>query len=378
MRVALVVSGGVDRSARAIVPAFQWLIERLTRRADLTIEVVALHFEPAPIQYTLWGAPVWDLGTRGVPPGLRRVVQRRRLAAWLAQRPRFDVVHAWWAIPAGWVATAAIGRTGPAVIVTTSSGEFAALAAQEYGFQRRWIDRRLISRTLSRAAAVTVPTHYQAAWARRHGVEPVVIAHGVPAEWIARRPDPPSPWRLAQIAHINRVKDHDTSLAALAHARARGLDVRLDVVGGDTRQRAVERLASTLGLRDYVTFHGACDSNHVREVLRRAHAHVLSSRHEGGGVAVLEAAALGVPTIGTAVGYIADWAPDAAVAVAPGDAAALGDAIVDVLSDPARRAALADQAHARALAHDADAMADAFARLYHAAALSRRPASTTP
>ncbi len=36
---------------------------------------------------------------------------------------------------------------------------------------------------------------------------------------------------------------------------------------------------------------------------------IISSRHEAGPLAVLEAAVKGVPTVGTAVGHIAEWAP---------------------------------------------------------------------
>ena len=42
---------------------------------------------------------------------------------------------------------------------------------------------------------------------------------------------------------------------------------------------------------------------------------IISSRHEAGPLAVLEAATVGVPTVGTAVGDIAEWAPSAALAV---------------------------------------------------------------
>src|SRR2546429_2362007 len=52
-----------------------------------------------------------------------------------------------------------------------------------------------------------------------------------------------------------------------------------------------------------------------------------SSRHETGPLAMLEAAVAGVPTIGTAVGHIAEWAPHAAVSAPVGDSAGLAGAI---------------------------------------------------
>jgi glycosyltransferase involved in cell wall biosynthesis len=90
----------------------------------------------------------------------------------------------------------------------------------------------------------------------------------------------------------------------------------------------------------------------------------MSSRHEAAGVAVLEAAAAGVPTVGTRTGYVADWSPGAAVAVTPGDAPALACGLAALLSDPAERLALGLRAQARAAAMTADDSAAACEAVY--------------
>jgi glycosyltransferase involved in cell wall biosynthesis len=81
-------------------------------------------------------------------------------------------------------------------------------------------------------------------------------------------------------------------------------------------------------------------------------------------VVALEAALSGVATVGTAVGYLADWAPDAAVAVEPADPSALAGAIAAALADSHRRQRLAANAREWALRHDADWTADAFSQIY--------------
>ena len=82
----------------------------------------------------------------------RRLAQRQRLRTTLASLPRFDVLHAYWGIPAGcWVATSVGRKLELPVIVTADSGEFVADHEIAYGFQRRWIDRRLIRDTMLRA-----------------------------------------------------------------------------------------------------------------------------------------------------------------------------------------------------------------------------------
>jgi len=91
---------------------------------------------------------------------------------------------------------------------------------------------------------------------------------------------------------------------------------------------------------------------------------VMTSRHEAGPAVLMEAALAGVPTVGTRVGQIEEWAPDAAVAVAPGDAAGIASEIMALLADEDRRMALAALAGQRASAEDADWTAQRVERIY--------------
>jgi len=73
---------------------------------------------------------------------------------------------------------------------------------------------------------------------------------------------------------------------------------------------------------------------------------VQSSLHEAQGMAVLEAAACGVPCAGTATGALCDLAPEAARTTAP-DAHALAQAIVELAVDKAQRRELGRAARAK-------------------------------
>ena len=160
------------------------------------------------------------------------------------------------------------------------------------------------------------------------------------------------------------MKDHATLLRALARVVADTPHVHLDIVGEDTLDGRVQRLCQALGLDAHVTFHGFQPADRVAAFFARAHLHVVSSRHEAAGAVSLEAACAGVATVGTEVGYIADWNGERAVAVPTGDAEALAAAILSLLADPARRAGLAAAARSWALAHDADWSATQFDQLY--------------
>ena len=98
--------------------------------------------------------------------------------------------------------------------------------------------------------------------------------------------------------------------------------------------------------------------------MERADILLMSSRHEAGPLVVLEAAIAGVPTVGTNVGHVADWAPHAAVAVAVGDADALARETMALIADEPRRLSIAREAQRRAIAIDADFTAATFERIY--------------
>jgi glycosyltransferase involved in cell wall biosynthesis len=169
---------------------------------------------------------------------------------------------------------------------------------------------------------------------------------------------------LLRVASLNRVKDDPTLLHALARLVERRLDVHLDIVGEDTMGGNTQALARALGLESRVTFHGFQATDRLAAFYARAHLHVVSSRHEAAGVVVLEAAAARLPTVGTAVGYVADWHPDRAMAVPVQDPAALATAIDEMLHDPRRRDRLASAAREWTLTHDADWTAEQFERIY--------------
>ncbi|HLY52104.1 MAG TPA: glycosyltransferase, partial [Steroidobacteraceae bacterium] len=163
---------------------------------------------------------------------------------------------------------------------------------------------------------------------------------------------------------LNRVKDQATLLHALAALARAGLDFHLDIVGEDTLGGETEHLAGELGLAGRVRFHGFLPQRLLRPLIEAAHLMLISSRHETGPLALLEAAAAGVPTVGTFVGHLAEWAPDAAIAVPVADPPALARAIARVLADEELRLRLAREALQRATREDADHTARTFQSIY--------------
>ena len=361
MNVALFVPGGVDRSGvDRVTPALLWLIERLARNHN--VHVFALHQDDLPGEWTLVGAAVHGIGTAH---GRRR----RLLAAFnrYDSKHRFDVIHAFGGGPGVYGAIVARLRRRPLLLQITG-GELASLPDLEYGSWRTRRSRVAMSFAARTAHVVTVASEPMRRLAESRGIAAQVVPLGVALD--AWSPCPPklrhdrSCARLLHVADINRVKDHLTMLGAARWLRDSGVEFQLDFAGVDTLGGAVQKIGHDLGLNDVINWHGRISRGAVRKLVEDAHLLVLSSRHEAGPLAVLEAAVAGVPTVGTSVGHIAEWEPHAAKAVALGNSALLGAAIASLLADEPARMAMAREAQARAIQIDADYTAERFQQLY--------------
>jgi glycosyltransferase involved in cell wall biosynthesis len=367
MRVAVVMTGGLHPSGREqIIPSYLGLFSAMSRRHP--VHAFVLRHLRAATTYELEGIVVHDLGSPSARLGLGRLAQWRALDRALTRAGPFDVVHGVWADPAGLLAGAAGRRLGIPSVVTCTSGEFVAHPDIEYGLQRTVRGRALVKAATTLATRVHVASRHAEALAARLGITPTTIPIGldVPGTGISvDRPAGP-PWRLLQVASLNRVKEQVRLLEALALID-RTMDVRLDLVGEDTLGGALQAAAAAAGVADRITFHGFLDQDAIAPLRARAHLYVQSSRHEGAGVSVLEAAAAGLPVLGTRVGYVADWAPTAAEAVDDASPRMLATALARLLTNPERRAEIAAHALAFARAHDVHWSVDTLLKLYEGA-----------
>jgi glycosyltransferase involved in cell wall biosynthesis len=360
VKLALVVPGGVDRSGEfRVIPALLALIERLARTHE--VHVFALHQEAAEGRWELAGASIHNIGD-----GWTRL---RAIAAIRTEHRRapFDRLHAIFSGSCSLVAVVAARMLRLPSLVHVAGGELVALHAIGYGGRRKWKGRLREACVLRGANVVTAASAPLVDSLQALGIEARRVPLGVDLQaWppLAPRGRGAGPARLIHVASLNRVKDQPTLLRALGVLHDTGLAFRMDIVGVDTLQGEMQRLARQLGLEHCVYFLGFRTQRDLRTLMESADLLVMSSQHEAGPLVLLEAAVAGVPTVGTAVGHLVEWSPSAASAVPTGDWAALAEAIRQVLADESLRLQLAAAAQRRALLEDADATARLFEALY--------------
>jgi glycosyltransferase involved in cell wall biosynthesis len=352
MRIAFVAPGFVEQRDDPGMPAVVDLVERVARVAD--VELIALRHPPRRGPYRVAGAEVRSLAlglSRG-PVG-RATVMGRGLRAVLAtdRRRRIDLVHGLWADEPGAVAVVAARLLRRPSVVSVLGGELVALPDIDYGAALgrggRWTTRL----ALQLADAVTVgSTPLAASVGARGNREAQVLPLGVELATFSSATGVPSgATTILFVGSLEPVKDPGLLLrafAALAAARP-GLTLRL--VGSGSLRGALEAESAALGLVGRVRFDGEVARRDLPPIYRAATVLAVPSRHEAQSMVAVEAAACGLPVVGSRVGAVADLAHrEAALTITPGDLDGLSSGLAAIIDDPelAHRMAVAATAAA--------------------------------
>jgi glycosyltransferase involved in cell wall biosynthesis len=171
------------------------------------------------------------------------------------------------------------------------------------------------------------------------------------------------------------VKAHAVLIDAFANVVEQVPEARLIIVGEGPEREALERAIAERRLQGVVLLTG--HRSDVGCVLRACDVFCLPSHSEGLSISLLEAMASGLPVVATAVGSTPDVVtPETGLLVPPANPAALAKALVSLLTQPERRAAMSDAAKARVRDHySISRTATQYLALYQSALARTRRAS---
>lgn len=319
---------------------------------------------------------------------LMRGRSMRRLTATLAAR-RFDLVHIQTPFVAHYAGLAMARRLGlPRV-------ESYHTFFEEYLFHYApLVPRtalRLAARRFSRwqcnaMDAIAVPSTAMLEHLRAYGVvtPAEVLPTGIPAErfgrcdgtaFRARHGIPGERKVLVFIGRVAHEKNIDFLLEVVATLRRRRPDVLLVIAGEGPAEGHLRGRVDALGIGANVRFVGYLErERELPECYCAADAFVFASRTETQGLVLLEAMALGLPVVSTAVMGTRDILAAGRGALVPADDVADFSAAVErLLADPGLAARLAQEAKEHARQWSAGALAERMLELY-ARVISPRPA----
>lgn len=149
------------------------------------------------------------------------------------------------------------------------------------------------------------------------------------------------PLRVLTVSRLHEDKGIEYSIRAIGHLISSYplLSVEYRIVGDGPLEESLKQLTRDLDLSGQVHFIGALDQTGVIEQLLEADVFLLTSLHEGLGMALLEAQAVGLPIVATET----DGIPEAvdpnrsAVLVTPKDIEGTAQQLYNLLMEPERR-----------------------------------------
>jgi len=213
---------------------------------------------------------------------------------------------------------------------------------------RRWFVRNMRRQCRAATVAIYVSSHVLPdRYPPGPTTETAYLSNVDLGEEAFRRPSggrPTGPFRIVTVGSLEQAyKGVDVLLRAFAPLARHDMKLELTVVGDGRVRKGLEELAHSLGIDERVRFVGSVPGPAaVREIVSEADLFVLASRTEGLPRALIEAMALGVPSIGTSVGGIPELLPPED-RVAPDDVPELSKLIKEVIDDPRRRAAMSER-----------------------------------
>lgn len=152
---------------------------------------------------------------------------------------------------------------------------------------------------------------------------------------------------VCALTQLRAGKGIETLIDAAPSVLERCPDLQIAVWGDGPELESLRSRASAAGVGEVLHFPGA--SSHPLAVLRSARVFAHPSLAESFPYVILEAMSVGVPIVASDVGGIGEAVVDgqSGLLVAPGDARALAQALIDTLSDVNRGTGMGDAARAR-------------------------------
>ena len=335
-RVAIIVNGGIGNGKFLQgVPSMVYLIERLSH----DFEIVVYSLIKTEIKEVSKNFKLKSILANIKSPGWFKAFLLLFLFLKDHMIKRYDLIHAFWALPAGLLAVKLSKLFKIPCIVTLQGGETANLPEINYGNIVNEKSKKNTLEVCKKADKLVVLTKFQLTQLRSLGVhrDDIDIIHYGAEEKLflfSKTKNFVVPFKFIHIANLTEVKDQNTLLKVFKIISER-IDCQLTIIGDDFLQGKIQKIVQDFGLKN-VFFVNAVPHQQLNKYLSDSHFMLHTSLHEAQAVVINEAMASGVIVCGSRVGLLYDLSAELCISVDCGDYATLAEKILDLIFDKER------------------------------------------
>jgi len=292
----------------------------------------------------------------------------------LLRNERFDVIHAHWLIPQGFIAALSllITRRKIPLLCTSHGGDLFALKGKDLQRLKRWV--------MDKSAALTVVSKAMKTTVVDMGIVPdkvEVIPMGVDLKGLFT-PDPRVQRKTDELLFVGRLvekKGVHFLLEAMPAVLKKYPTVRLILAGSGPMEQELQQQAQRLQISDKVCFLGMVSQTELPAMYRKATLAIFpfivakSGDQEGFGLVQVEAMGCECPIIAGDLPAIHDIVihEENGLIVESGNIRALADAIIQTLDDKDLRLKLAEKARMQVMERfDWEVIAGKYGKIYQA------------
>jgi len=170
--------------------------------------------------------------------------------------------------------------------------------------------------------------------------------------------------RLLAVGRLEKIKRMEMLVHAVDILRQRGRHLSLTIVGDGSRARSISRLISSLGLEDIVDMSGRVDAERLPEMYQNHDIMVSASMLEGMSNATLEAMASGLPVVTTRCEGVDELIGENGIVIEIPGADRIADAIARITDQEGLYGHMSLKARERIIKFGWDRIAQAYRNLY--------------
>ena len=361
------IGGGGGQAHRA-------LLQQYAGRRDLSVEV--LTSAPRPGFSTEEFARNIRIHKVGLHKKDLHLWRRSEIMVWLVKagscyrrlirQQEYDLVHAFFGFPTGWLCYRTARRL-PYLISLRGSDVPGANARLKLEYQ---ILGPLVFKPIWRKASSLVACSAGLkvrALRFLPSAQIQVIPNGVDLERFhpAEVGKDPGKLRLLTVGRLSVTKRLPLLLEMVEALRSQGSQAHLTVVGGGALEAGLRQSLAQRNLRDAITMVGRREGSEMPEIYRQHDVFVSASMQEGMSNAMLEAMASGLPIVTTRCEGVEELIADNGVVVDAPEPRKLAEAVRRLAADQALRKAMALAARTRASLFSWSCAADQYIEQYH-------------